>query len=97
VPARARRTSLYQNPEYLKVAPFAKLTLAFDRRLPIRTSRPVQPVPYVWGCNMRLFRNFRAIGHPPSAQQFSAGPIPGSSDRSDAAARSRAIVDRTRK
>src|ERR1700693_4412515 len=40
------RTSLYQNPEYLKVAPFAKATLALidaaDPKQP-----PVRPVAYV--------------------------------------------------
>src|SRR5258708_38837217 len=40
------RTSLYQNPEYLKVAPFANLTLAsIDAAEPNKPS--VQPVPYV--------------------------------------------------
>jgi len=40
------RTSLYQNPEYLKVAPFAKLTLAsIDAADPNKPT--VKPVPYV--------------------------------------------------
>jgi ABC-type sugar transport system, periplasmic component len=45
------RTSLYQNPEYLKVAPFAKLTLAsIDAADPNKPT--VQPVP-MSACNTR--------------------------------------------
>ncbi|MDW3389185.1 sugar ABC transporter substrate-binding protein, partial [Escherichia coli] len=40
------RTSLYQNPEYLKAAPFAKMTLAsIDAADPSHPT--VKPVPYV--------------------------------------------------
>ena len=54
------RTSLYQNPEYLKAAPFAKLTLAS-----IDTADPnnptVKPVPYV-GVQFVAIPEFQGIG-----------------------------------
>ncbi len=59
------RTSLYQNPEYLKVAPFAKLTLRRRSMRPIRTSRPCSRC-RLSACNTLPFRNSRASA-PPSA------------------------------
>src|SRR4029077_11388481 len=63
------RTSLYQNPEYLKVAPFAKLTLAsMDTADPNKPT--VQPVPYV-GVQYAAIPEFQGIGTS-VGQQFSA-------------------------
>ena len=54
------RTSLYQNPEYLKAAPYAKLTLAS-----IEAADPnhptVEPVPYV-GVQYAAIPQFQGIG-----------------------------------
>ena len=58
------RTSLYQNPDYLKVAPFAKPTLAsIDAADPNKPT--VKPCP-MSACNMRRSPNSRASA-PPSA------------------------------
>jgi ABC-type glycerol-3-phosphate transport system substrate-binding protein len=55
------RTSLYQNPEYLKVAPFAKLTLAsIDAADPNKPT--VQPVPYV-GVQYAAIPEFQGYRH----------------------------------
>jgi len=63
------RTSLYQNPEYLKVAPFAKLTLAsIDAADPNKPT--VKPVPYV-GVQYAAIPEFQGIGTQ-VGQQFSA-------------------------
>ena len=63
------RTSLYQNPEYLKVAPFAKLTLAsIDAADPNKPT--VKPVPYV-GVQYAAIPEFQGIGTS-VGQQFSA-------------------------
>ena len=63
------RTSLYQNPEYLKVAPFAKPTLAsIDAADPNHPT--VQPVPYV-GVQYAAIPEFQGIGTT-VGQQFSA-------------------------
>ena len=63
------RTSLYQNPEYLKVAPFAKLTLAsIDSADPNHPT--VKPVPYV-GIQYAAIPEFQGIGTA-VGQQFSA-------------------------
>jgi sorbitol/mannitol transport system substrate-binding protein len=63
------RTSLYQNDEYLKVAPFAKLTLAsIDAADPNKPT--VQPVPYV-GVQYAAIPEFQGIGTA-VGQQFSA-------------------------
>jgi sorbitol/mannitol transport system substrate-binding protein len=63
------RTSLYQNPEYLKAAPFAKLTLES-----IETADPehptVKPVPYV-GVQYAAIPEFQGIGTT-VGQEFSA-------------------------
>jgi sorbitol/mannitol transport system substrate-binding protein len=63
------RTSLYQNPEYLKAAPFAKLTLAsIDMADPDHPT--VKPVPYV-GIQYAAIPEFQGIGTA-VGQQFSA-------------------------
>src|SRR5215470_6715124 len=63
------RTSLYQNPDYLKVAPFAKLTLAsIDSADPNKPT--VKPVPYV-GVQYAAIPEFQGIGTL-VGQQFSA-------------------------
>jgi sorbitol/mannitol transport system substrate-binding protein len=63
------RSSLYQNPDYLKVAPFAKLTLAsIDAADPNKPT--VQPVPYV-GVQYAAIPEFQGIGTS-VGQQFSA-------------------------
>ncbi len=63
------RTSLYKNPEYLKAAPFAQMTLDS-----INTADPmhptVDPVPYV-GVQFVAIPEFQAIGTS-VGQQFSA-------------------------
>ena len=63
------RTSLYENPEYQKAAPFAKLTLAS-----INAADPnkptVKPVPYV-GVQFVAIPEFQGIGTT-VGQQFSA-------------------------
>ena len=69
------RTSLYQNPEYLKVAPFAKLTLAsIDSADPNKPS--VQPVPYV-GVQYAAIPEFQGIGT--SVGQQCSAALAGSS------------------
>ena len=63
------RTSLYKNPEYLKVAPFAKLTLAsIDAADPNKPA--IKPVPYV-GVQYAAIPEFQGIGTA-VGQQFSA-------------------------
>jgi sorbitol/mannitol transport system substrate-binding protein len=63
------RTSLYQNPDYLKVAPFAKPTLAsIDAADPNHPT--VKPVPYV-GVQYAAIPEFQGIGTQ-VGQQFSA-------------------------
>ncbi len=63
------RTSLYKNEEYLKVAPFAKLTLAsIDAADPNKPT--VKPVPYV-GVQYAAIPEFQGIGTA-VGQQFSA-------------------------
>jgi sorbitol/mannitol transport system substrate-binding protein len=63
------RTSLYDNPKYLKAAPFAKMTLES-----IKTADPahptVEPVPYV-GVQFVAIPEFQGIGTA-VGQQFSA-------------------------
>jgi polyol transport system substrate-binding protein len=63
------RTSLYQNPEYLKVAPFAKPTLD-SINLADPNKPTVQPVPYV-GVQYAAIPEFQGIGTS-VGQQFSA-------------------------
>jgi sorbitol/mannitol transport system substrate-binding protein len=63
------RTSLYTNPEYLKAAPFAKMTLAsIDAADPNKPT--VKPVPYV-GVQYAAIPEFQGIGTQ-VGQQFSA-------------------------
>src|ERR1700733_15004227 len=88
------RTSLYQNPDYLKVAPFAKLTIAsIDAADPNKPS--VQPVPYV-GVQYAAIPEFQGIGTA-VGQQFAAA-LSGSStvDAALAAAQSSAEREMTR-
>src|SRR5216684_2903439 len=84
------RTSLYQNPEYLKVAPFAKLTLAsIDAADPAHPA--VKPVPYV-GIQFVAIPEFQAMGTA-VGQQFS-GALAGSSSVDDALAAAQNIAMR---
>src|SRR6202789_910168 len=88
------RTSLYQNPENLKVAPFAKLTLAsIDAADPNKPT--VQPVPYV-GVQYAAIPEFQGIGTA-VGQQFAAA-LSGSMtvDAALAAAQSAAEREMTR-
>ncbi|HEX7921224.1 MAG TPA: sugar ABC transporter substrate-binding protein [Bradyrhizobium sp.] len=63
------RTSLYKNPDYLKAAPFAKMTLAsIDAADPSHPT--VKPVPYV-GVQYAAIPEFQGIGTQ-VGQQFSA-------------------------
>ena len=72
------RTSLYQNPDYLKVAPFAKLTLAsIDAADPNKPT--VKPVPYV-GVQYAAIPEFQGIGTQ-VGQQFSAALAGSTSGR----------------
>src|SRR5882762_356165 len=87
------RTSLYQNPEYLKVAPFAKLTLAsIDAADPNKPS--VQPVPYV-GVQYAAIPEFQGIGTT-IGQQFSAA-LSGSSTVDAALAAAQSSTEREMK
>jgi sorbitol/mannitol transport system substrate-binding protein len=63
------RTSLYNNPEYLKAAPFAKMTLdSINTADPIHPA--VDPVPYI-GVQFVAIPEFQGIGTA-VGQQFSA-------------------------
>jgi sorbitol/mannitol transport system substrate-binding protein len=87
------RTSLYQNPEYLKVAPFAKLTLAsIDAADPNKPT--VQPVPYV-GVQYAAIPEFQGIGTS-VGQQFSAA-LAGSSTVEAALAAAQTATEREMK
>src|SRR4029079_4179272 len=87
------RTSLYQNPEYLKVAPFAKLTIAsIDAADPNKPT--VQPVPYV-GVQYAAIPEFQGIGTS-VGQQFSAA-LAGSSTVDAALAAAQAATEREMK
>jgi sorbitol/mannitol transport system substrate-binding protein len=87
------RTSLYQNAEYLKVAPFAKLTLAsIDAADPNRPT--VQPVPYV-GVQYAAIPEFQGIGTT-VGQQFSAA-LSGSSTVEAALAAAQSATEREMK
>jgi sorbitol/mannitol transport system substrate-binding protein len=87
------RTSLYQNPEYLKVAPFAKLTIAsIDAADPNHPT--VQPVPYV-GVQYAAIPEFQGIGTT-VGQQFSAA-LAGSSTVEAALAAAQAATEREMK
>ena len=87
------RISLYQNPEYLKVAPFAKLTLAsIDAADPNKPT--VQPVPYV-GVQYAAIPEFQGIGTT-VGQQFSAA-LSGSSTVDAALAAAQSATEREMK
>ena len=87
------RTSLYQNPEYLKVAPFAKLTIAsIDAADPNKPS--VQPVPYV-GVQYAAIPEFQGIGTT-VGQQFSAA-LSGASTVDAALAAAQSATEREMK
>src|SRR6476619_4317589 len=87
------RTSLYQNPDYLKVAPFAKLTLAsIDAADPNKPS--VKPVPYV-GVQYAAIPEFQGIGTT-VGQQFSAA-LSGSSTVEAALAAAQSATEREMK
>ena len=87
------RTSLYQNPDYLKVAPFAKLTLAsIDAADPNKPT--VKPVPYV-GVQYAAIPEFQGIGTA-VGQQFSAA-LSGSSTVDAALAAAQSSTEREMK
>ena len=87
------RTSLYENPEYLKVAPFAKLTLAsIDSADPNKPT--VKPVPYV-GVQFAAIPEFQGIGTA-VGQQFSAA-LRGASTVDAALAAAQASAEREMK
>ncbi|WP_439271834.1 ABC transporter substrate-binding protein [Pseudochrobactrum sp. HB0163] len=78
------RTSLYENPEYLKQAPFAKVTL--EAIMAANTQKPsVQDVPYTGGQFVAI-PEYQAIGTA-VGQQFSAalaGSVTGDAARATA-------------
>lgn len=87
------RTSLYQNPEYLKAAPFAKMTLAsIDAADPSHPT--VKPVPYV-GVQYAAIPEFQGIGTA-VGQQFSAA-LSGSSTVDAALAAAQSSTEREMK
>jgi sorbitol/mannitol transport system substrate-binding protein len=87
------RTSLYQNPDYLKAAPFAKLTLAsIDSADPNHPT--VQPVPYV-GVQYAAIPEFQGIGTA-VGQQFSAA-LAGSTSVDAALAAAQSATEREMK
>jgi sorbitol/mannitol transport system substrate-binding protein len=87
------RTSLYQNPDYLKVAPFAKLTLAsIDAADPNKPT--VQAVPYV-GVQYAAIPEFQGIGTQ-VGQQFSAA-LSGSTTVDQALSAAQASTEREMK
>jgi sorbitol/mannitol transport system substrate-binding protein len=87
------RTSLYQNPDYLKAAPFAKLTLAsIDSADPNHPT--VKPVPYV-GVQYAAIPEFQGIGTA-VGQQFSAA-LAGSTSVDAALAAAQSSTEREMK
>jgi sorbitol/mannitol transport system substrate-binding protein len=84
------RKSLYENPEYLKAAPFGKLTLeSINSADPAHPT--VKPVPYV-GIQFVAIPEFQAMGTA-VGQQFS-GALAGSSSVDDALAAAQNIAMR---
>jgi len=74
------RTSLYNNPEYQKAAPFAKMTLdSINSADPAHPS--VKPVPYV-GVQFVAIPEFQGIGT--TVGQFFSGALAGQSSVDDA-------------
>lgn len=87
------RTSLYQNPDYTSVAPFAKLTIAsIDAADPNHPT--VKPVPYV-GVQYAAIPEFQGIGTT-VGQQFSAA-LSGTSSVDEALAAAQAATEREMK
>jgi len=87
------RTSLYRNAEYLKAAPFAKLTLAsIDSADP--NNPAVKPVPYV-GIQYAAIPEFQGIGTT-VGQQFSAA-LSGSTSVDAALAAAQSATEREMK
>jgi sorbitol/mannitol transport system substrate-binding protein len=84
------RTSLYNNPEYLKAAPFAKMTLdSINSADP--TKPTVKPVPYV-GVQFVAIPEFQGIGTS-VGQQFSAA-LAGTTTVDAALANAQQLTDR---
>ena len=87
------RTSLYENAEYLKAAPFAKLTLAsIDSADPNHPT--VKPVPYV-GIQYAAIPEFQGIGTA-VGQQFSAA-LSGATSVDEALAAAQSATEREMK
>ena len=87
------RISLYQNAEYLKAAPFAKLTLAsIDSADPDHPT--VKPVPYV-GIQYAAIPEFQGIGTA-VGQQFSAA-LSGATSVDEALAAAQSATEREMK
>ena len=87
------RTSLYENAEYLKAAPFAKLTLAsIDSADPDHPT--VKPVPYV-GIQYAAIPEFQGIGTA-VGQQFSAA-LSGATSVDEALAAAQSATEREMK
>lgn len=87
------RTSLYKNPEYLKAAPFAELTLkSIDAADP--THPTVKPVPYV-GVQFVAIPEFAGIGTE-AGQDFSAA-LAGRTTVDAALAKAQASTEATMK
>jgi sorbitol/mannitol transport system substrate-binding protein len=85
------RASLYNNPDYQKAAPFAKLTL--DSIMSADPTHPtVKPVPYV-GVQFVAIPEFQGMGTS-VGQQFSSA-LAGSASIDDALAASQKLVTRT--
>ena len=87
------RTSLYNNPDYQKAAPFAKMTLdSINSADP--TKPTVKPVPYV-GVQFVAIPEFEGLGTT-VGQQFSAA-LTGATSVADALANAQASTEREMK
>ena len=84
------RTSLYKNPEYLKAAPFAELTLSAMNAADM-TKPSVQPVPYIGGQFVAI-PEFQGIGT--TVGQLFSAVIAGQSSVDDALAQAQAATVR---
>jgi sorbitol/mannitol transport system substrate-binding protein len=84
------RTSLYENPEYLKEAPFAQMTLdSINSADP--TKPTVKPVPYV-GVQFVAIPEFQGLGT--SVGQLFSAALAGDSSVDDALAAAQAVTTR---
>jgi sorbitol/mannitol transport system substrate-binding protein len=84
------RTSLYTNPEYLKAAPFAQMTLdSINSADP--TKPTVKPVPYV-GVQFVAIPEFQGLGT--SVGQLFSAALAGDSSVDDALAAAQAVTTR---